>query len=181
MRAVAEETLGQNLAFVSLNGRAEAIPLAEHTVDIVTVGQALHWFEVEQARTEFLRILRSGGWIVVVDMFTRDEETDFMRACAMVRQANFADIGRAADPPLRVVRLFEGLKPVKKVIPHIFLCNEQVFRDGFLSSSLAPEFGTKAYQRVAENIGEIFDTYQIDGLVRLEFETIVWSAHVDFC
>lgn len=48
---------------VGVVGRAEALPLAEGSVDAITVGQAWHWFEPEAAAREFTRVLRPGGVI----------------------------------------------------------------------------------------------------------------------
>lgn len=52
--------------FRSVCGTAEATTLAVHSVDFVTAAQAAHWFQREQTRAEFLRILRPGGWVVLI-------------------------------------------------------------------------------------------------------------------
>jgi SAM-dependent methyltransferase len=44
-----------------LEGSAEAIPLAAASVDTVAVGQAFHWFRLEEALREMHRVLRPGG------------------------------------------------------------------------------------------------------------------------
>lgn len=44
-----------------VGGTAEAIPLADASVDAVVAGQAYHWFEVGQAHPEIARVLRPGG------------------------------------------------------------------------------------------------------------------------
>jgi SAM-dependent methyltransferase len=44
-----------------LDGAAEAIPLADASVDAVVAGQAFHWFEREHALAEIRRVLRPGG------------------------------------------------------------------------------------------------------------------------
>ena len=45
----------------ALDGSAEAIPLADESVDAVVVGQAFHWFEQHAALGEIVRVLRPGG------------------------------------------------------------------------------------------------------------------------
>jgi SAM-dependent methyltransferase len=47
-------------------GLAEAIPLADRSVDVVAVGQAFHWFNGELAVPEIARVLRPGGTLAVV-------------------------------------------------------------------------------------------------------------------
>ncbi len=42
---------------------AEAMPLADHTVDLVTIGQALHWFDFEPFYAEVRRVLKPTGHI----------------------------------------------------------------------------------------------------------------------
>jgi len=44
---------------------AEAIPLRSASADVVTVGQAFHWLDLEAALPEISRVLRSGGSLVV--------------------------------------------------------------------------------------------------------------------
>ncbi len=45
----------------SLRGRAEAVPLADGSVDAVLAGHALHWFEMDLAGPEIARVLVAGG------------------------------------------------------------------------------------------------------------------------
>jgi SAM-dependent methyltransferase len=49
-----------------LAGAAEALPLADGSVDAVTVGQAFHWFRGEEALAEIHRVLRPGGRLGLV-------------------------------------------------------------------------------------------------------------------
>jgi SAM-dependent methyltransferase len=42
-------------------GAAEAIPLAESSVDAVVCGQSFHWFRADEALPEIHRVLRRGG------------------------------------------------------------------------------------------------------------------------
>jgi SAM-dependent methyltransferase len=50
----------------ALDGTAEAIPLDEASVDLVTVAQAFHWFDGPAALREIHRVLRPGGRLAVL-------------------------------------------------------------------------------------------------------------------
>ncbi len=49
-----------------LAGRAEALPLADGSVDLVTAGQALHWFDRIRFYAECARVLRPGGRLAIL-------------------------------------------------------------------------------------------------------------------
>ena len=49
-----------------LDGTAEQIPLADGSVDVVSVAQAFHWFRHDEAMAEIRRVLRPGGAVVLV-------------------------------------------------------------------------------------------------------------------
>lgn len=49
-----------------LEGTAEALPLPDGSVDAVTVGQAFHWFDPDQALAEIARVLRPNGVMALV-------------------------------------------------------------------------------------------------------------------
>jgi ubiquinone/menaquinone biosynthesis C-methylase UbiE len=55
-------------------GTAEAIPLPDSSVDVVTVAQAFHWFDAGAALAEIARILRPDGRLAIL-WNERDEGT----------------------------------------------------------------------------------------------------------
>ncbi len=64
-------------------GRAESIPLAAACVDIVTAGQAFHWFDRPRALAEMQRVLRPGGAVGLLWNF-RDEEVEWVAALSSI-------------------------------------------------------------------------------------------------
>jgi len=50
----------------AFDGTAESMPRADGGIDVVTCGQAFHWFRVEQALPEIHRVLRPGGSLALV-------------------------------------------------------------------------------------------------------------------
>lgn len=49
-----------------LDGTAEAIPLPDHAVDAVVVGEAFHWFDTAAAAAEIARVLTPAGGLAVL-------------------------------------------------------------------------------------------------------------------
>jgi ubiquinone/menaquinone biosynthesis C-methylase UbiE len=45
---------------------AQALPLADASVDAVVAGDAWHWFPHEEASAEARRVLRPGGWVGLI-------------------------------------------------------------------------------------------------------------------
>jgi ubiquinone/menaquinone biosynthesis C-methylase UbiE len=52
-------------SFEALDGTAEALPLADASADVITVAQAMHWFDLDRALPEFHRVLRPGGHLAL--------------------------------------------------------------------------------------------------------------------
>jgi len=79
MRSAAEEWLSEFPRLRSWKGAAEATGLDDGSVDFVTAAQAFHWFERENARKEFLRILKPGGYVVLIWNERQLNTTPFLR------------------------------------------------------------------------------------------------------
>jgi ubiquinone/menaquinone biosynthesis C-methylase UbiE len=66
MREAAERLLKDYKNFVSVNGTAEETTLKNKSIDIVTAGQAFHWFDIPKSKAEFKRILKDTGYVVLM-------------------------------------------------------------------------------------------------------------------
>ena len=60
------------------DGTAEALPLADGSVDAITVAQAFHWFDAPVALAEMRRVLRPRGHLFLV-WNIRDRDQDWVR------------------------------------------------------------------------------------------------------
>ncbi|HEY3341242.1 MAG TPA: class I SAM-dependent methyltransferase, partial [Anaerolineae bacterium] len=65
MRVWAVRAFVDKPSFESVSGCAEATTLPDQCVDLIVVGQAIHWFEAARARQEFRRILKPDGYLAV--------------------------------------------------------------------------------------------------------------------
>lgn len=79
MRAACAELEGTYPDLRCVAGSAESTGLPDHSIDLITVAQAMHWFDLGRTRAEFARILRlselarrgprqerRGGWCAVL-------------------------------------------------------------------------------------------------------------------
>lgn len=101
MRARLERDLGPG---VVLDGAAEALPLADASVDAVFCGDAFHWFDGLAAASEIARVLRPGGpavltWLIPAAVDDNPWAAVIAETLAAVRPAHpgfTADRGMAA-------------------------------------------------------------------------------------
>jgi ubiquinone/menaquinone biosynthesis C-methylase UbiE len=79
MRKAAEEFLKDYPNFKSVNGAAENSSLDGKSVDFVVAAQAFHWFDETKTRTEFKRILKDSGFVVLMWNERQLDTTAFLR------------------------------------------------------------------------------------------------------
>ena len=178
MRAAGERMLGHYATFHSIAGTAEDTTLAAGSIDLVTAGQAFHWFERARARLEFTRILRPGGWITLFwnrrdvssSPFARDYEALLERFGTDYQQVrhdnlNDADIAGFLGPDLQRAALanaqeldFDGLQA------------------RLLSSSYTPPAGDERRTAMLTELRELFDRHQQNGSITIDYTTDIFLA-----
>ena len=75
--------------------RAEALPLPDSDVDVVTAGQAAHWFDPVPAAAEMSRVLRPGGTVGLV-WSLRDDRVPWVAALSAILAAEDVERFRPA-------------------------------------------------------------------------------------
>lgn len=177
MRGKAEELLGDDAHFVSIDGTAEATGLAAGSVRLIAAGQAFHWFDAVKSRGEFLRILQPGGVVVLV-WNERLTQSPFEAAYDALIERHGKDYKTTNH------RNFSDGKIGSFYYPRAFVVmgfpNEQRFdfeglRGRLLSSSYMPKSGPGLAPMI-EDLRRLFDQYQQGGRVRVGYETKIYSG-----
>jgi SAM-dependent methyltransferase len=158
-------------------GRGEDTGLPDASADAVLAAQAFHWLDAEAALREFRRILKPGGWVVLL-WNERDESDPFTAAFgAVIRTApETAAVegprGRAGQPLLESP-LFDAAERVA------FANTQEVDEEGLLgrafSASYAPREPAVA-EAFAAALRKVFARFQRDGKVVVRYETAVFLA-----
>lgn len=132
---------------------AERIPFASRTFDTIVVGQAFHWFDLEQALPEMARVLRPGGVLALV-WNIRDESVPWVRRLG--RLIGSEEMESPAEM-LEESGLFDGVEH------ETFRHWQQIFRDSLMglveSRSYVAELGEADRAKVLDKVGELYDDY----------------------
>ena len=72
MQQAAKEYLGDNGNFIPTDGSAEETTLPSSSIDLIVCAQAFHWFNNENAKAEFKRVLRADGKVALIAGVTKD-------------------------------------------------------------------------------------------------------------
>jgi SAM-dependent methyltransferase len=180
MRQAAEVLLPEHGNFRSVAGSAEATTLASASVDLITAAQAAHWFDRQRARAEFTRVLKPGGWCVLIWNERQVDSTPFLRAYEQLLLAfatDYQDVRheRTTD----TIAEFFAPCPFAEQVFHLRQEFDYEGLEGrLLSSSYAPNQGHPKHEAMLRELKRIFDAYQENGLVAFEYNTRVYYGQL---
>lgn len=182
MRAAAEQGLGGEERFRSVVGTAEATTLPAGSIDLVTAGQAFHWFDVPRSRAEFARILVPAGWVALVwnerplgaSPFLDDYERILLQQVSEYQQA--AEVRQRRENPASARALFSAVQVA--TFPNPQALDFQALVGRLLSSSYAPEPGHPEHEPLIGALRELFARHQHDGRIEYTYETRVYFGQL---
>ncbi len=181
MRAMAKTLLSHYPDFRSVNGTAEATTLPDDSVDLVTAGQALHWFDRPKAKIEFGRILRPGSHAMFAWNTYVFDGSPFMDAYERLLAK---DRGKKSDrvdweeKAQDIAMLFDGRMELR-IFDNPQSLDLSALKGGYLSSSYAFLAGHPQHEPLMRDLCELFDTYQQDGCVRFSNVTRVYFGPME--
>jgi SAM-dependent methyltransferase len=180
MREAGEEYLASYDSFVSVDASAEATTLEDATIDLVTAGQAFHWFDPAAARREFARILKPDGWVVVM-WNDREMNSAFATAYEDVLVKFGTDYKRVREsyPETAAMReFFAGGSMEQRSVPNAQILDWDGLVGRLRSSSYAPLEGQSNYAPMMAALDELFRANQVDGRVKMEYSTHVYYGRL---
>lgn len=182
MRRAAEERLGGRKDFTSRAGSAEQTGLPDASVELVVAAQAFHWFRREEARREFARILRPGGWVALV-WNQRDTSTPFLRGYEELLKRYSTEYGcsghRHIDEAAIEAFFGGGDERVRRfVFPNGQRLDLAALKGRLESSSYAPTPDRPEYPLLMRGLEELFATHAVEGRVTFGYETRVYLGRL---
>ena len=172
MRQVAATALAPWPNIEIRGASAEQTTLAEHSLDLIVVGNAFHRFKPE-ACAELRRILKPSGWIALFSWALTNQALHEMRS---------AKLAALKDANSRVAKVWHGL-PMQELFGegHIHTRSYQQSRTDdwttFFGSACtwleAPEPGDPEFGPYETLNREVFEAFAVNGEVRIDYETQV--------
>jgi SAM-dependent methyltransferase len=179
MRRAGEEYLASYDGFSSIEGSAEATTLDDASVDFVTAGQSFHWFEPDSARREFARILKPGGWMVIAWNDRRMEEAPFTRDYENLLERFGIDYKKVKDSYPEADRIRGFLSTFsQRDLPNFQILDWESLSGRLRSSSFTPTESHPTFAPMMEELRKLFDAYQQDGKVRMDYFTRIYYGQV---
>lgn len=158
---------------------AETIPLPNHAVDLITVAQAIHWFDPQPTRREFTRILKPGGWLALLRNYGTDEEIG--QALSEISTPENGVSPTAYRPNFeRQPESFYFASGCFQRMDFPFTIQEdfETFLGSMLSASFMPDEDHPLYPRLAGAAKGVFDRFSRDGRLAVHGITELWIGQM---
>lgn len=172
MRKAGETYLKNYKNFISINGTAESSQLHDHSIDLITAGQAFHWFDIEKSKKEFIRILKPKGWTALIWNSRKNDVTEFLKSYEKLLLKYSPDYKNVDHKNINedILKLF--FKNYKKKV----FFNSQRFdfeslKGRLLSSSYAPAEGDQNFSQMINELKNNFIKYQENGFIEFIYDT----------
>ncbi|MFX0042110.1 MAG: class I SAM-dependent methyltransferase [Candidatus Hodarchaeota archaeon] len=177
MRKAAERLLGRYGNFISISGSAEKTGLKERSIDLITAGQAFHWFDIKKTKREFKRILNPDGYVVLIWNNRKKSGNNFSSDYEQLILKYGTDYKEVRKNEKNVNEFYEYNK-------NVFYNYQDLDYDGFkgrlLSTSYIPLEDNPSFAKMLEDLQDLFSKYQKKGTVRLEYDTEVYYGKLDY-
>lgn len=182
MYAAGEDFLHNYPNFAGVQGSAEDTKLAEHSVDFVVAGQSFHWFDPIVSRAEFSRILKPGGWVVVIWNERMLDTTSFLRDYEALLHRFGTDYAKVSDSYPRLEQMcsfFASDTFLSHHLPNLQEFDFEGLSGRLRSSSYAPTANQPNFPQMMNELKHIFTAYQQDGKIRFDYRTRIYAGTLD--
>jgi ubiquinone/menaquinone biosynthesis C-methylase UbiE len=185
MRHAAEEILksyADNKKFISVNGTAEHTGLSDKSVDTVISAQAFHWFDRDAFKKECERILKPNGQVALIWNDRRTDTNDFLKVYEDFLNMFAIDYKQVNHKNIQDKTIFDYFFGAGNYREYTLFNYQDVDLEGLkgrvLSSSYMPNEGHKEYDYMIYVLRKIFQRYQQNGKVRLEYDTKIYTGQI---
>lgn len=181
MREHLQVTMGDVAKCRVVDGTAEATGLADDCVDFIVCAQSFHWFNRDDAKREFHRIVKPGGSVVVIWNARLTKGTPFLEGYERLLQMYGTDYNAVNHTNVTAKSMSSFFK--EGTMREARFAMSQSFdleglRGRLLSSSYTPLPGHASYEPMLQRLQTLFEQTHQDGQVSFDYETQMYVGTV---
>lgn len=180
MRATAIKHLARFPWFIAVDGKAEATNLDHSSTDIVVAAQAFHWFDPEGTRAEFKRILKPGGFVVLIWNERQLDTTPFLseyEAFLLKYATDYTKVRHENTDAASLKRFFEK-EPASATLDNMQVFGFEELRGRMLSSSYMPDENSAVYPVMIDELKTLFAKHNERGKIKVLYDTNIYYAQI---
>ena len=151
-----------------------SVPLPASSIDLITAAQAFHWFDIEPAKSEFLRLLRPHGQVALI--WNNRVLTDPVHVELDEVYAKFGGAKRSALVGLEEqndVPRFFGNNPLSEFAwPHEHRLDEAGLLSLVFSRSYMPDKTSAPGREASADVRQIFRRHATEGQLTIRYTTV---------
>ena len=172
MRQIMTGSLGNIRSISVMDGCAEETNLPDESVDIITVAQAIHWFDPQASRKEMLRILKNNGWLAVLKNCRTDKELT-MQTESLMTEAYGADFSATRKRPKeKPLQFYFGSDHFQKMtFPFQFQQDWEGYMGAIQSASFMPDESHPRFKKLEEEARKVFFKFSRCEILTVRGET----------
>ncbi|MCM3627162.1 methyltransferase domain-containing protein [Paenibacillus glycanilyticus] len=181
MRKAAVDQLSGHPGFLAVSGSAEETGLADGSVDFIVCAQSFHWFDRTAAKTEFNRILKPGGKAVLIWNSRLTTGTPFLEGYDRLLRTygiDYEKVGHKNITQDALTPFFEDGGLHKASFPLLQPLNFEQLSGRMSSSSYMPLPGHPNYEPLMEELQQLFNATEQNGIVSFDYETEIYWGEV---
>lgn len=176
MRAACTDLTAQYPQLECIEGTAEATGLADDSTDLITVGQAMHWFDLPRTRRELARILKPQSCCAIIYNNRRiggDVFHDGYEKILRDYGSDYESVQRRHMSKENLATFFAPYAMQSASFDNAQQLDLEALRGRILSSSYMPQPGHPRYAAMSASIENLFAANKSNGHVRLEYKSVV--------
>jgi SAM-dependent methyltransferase len=178
MRVTAENKLARfENRFISVDGSAESTGLSDHTVDLVAIGQALHWFDAVIANRELKRILRGPKHACVLYNDRREDDEVGREYSRIVKKYGKGKEGIPIVDDSYILRFLNNHEFEKFILPNSQDLDYEGMIGRLSSASYMPRPGESEWARMADDVKAVFKSRD-ERLVTIAYDTRIYLGRI---
>lgn len=180
MREAAEKFLRDFPKFKSTGGTSENTTLENNSIDFIVSAQAFHWFKPAPTRTEFKRILRHKGFVVLMWNERQLDSTVFLRDYESFLKEFATDYTEVRHENVTAQKIKEFFQTdFRQVTFQISQTFDYAGLEGrLLSSSYTPTAENPLFEPMIKELKLLFTKHQKDGKIHIFYDTNIYYGQI---